>query len=142
MAKPAPAAPKPPAAASPPPPSPDRKVVSDVKFTPKLVGPVEELRSLKIDDFRRLSKDPKEATLKINDKIDLLQEQSFETKTAGIKAWQESEVNKMYLELLKQSLEGRPVVEIIKDKQSKNESVLSKPEFDAIMALNRKLRFG
>ncbi len=121
----------------------DAKVVmADVKFVPKLTGPVDELRSLTVKDFRRLSRDPHEATLKIRDKIDLLEEQSFEVKTAGIKAWQDSEVNRLYLEMLRRSLEGRPILDIITEKEAKNEPVLAKAEFDAVMELNRKLRFG
>jgi hypothetical protein len=119
-----------------------KPVVSDVKFASKLLGPVEELRAMTIKDFRRLSRDPHEATLKITDKIDLLKEESFEKRTAGIRGWQESEANRLYLELLRSSLEGRPIMEIIAEKESKGENVLNKAEFDAIMELNRKLRFG
>jgi hypothetical protein len=113
-----------------------------VKFAPKLTGPVEELRQVQLKDFRRLSKDPREATLKLKDKIDLLEEQSFDVKTAGIKAWQDSEVNKLYLDILRQSLEGKPVIEVINELDAKGLPTLSKAEFDAIMELNRKLRFG
>lgn len=139
-AAPSPAAPKPVPPSAPPPPA--RPSMSDVAYTPKLVGPVEELRALTLVDFRRLSKDPKEATLKLKDKVDLLASQSFENKAKATKAWQESEPNRIYLELLKRSLEGRPVVELIAEKQAKNEPVLTKPEFDAVMAFNRQLRFG
>lgn len=121
---------------------PTREVVSDVKFTPKLTGPVEELRSLNLKDYRRLSKDPTEATLKIKDKIDLLEEQSFELKSQGIKAWQDSEPNRLYLDMLRKSLEGKPVTEVISDWEAKGQPVLTKAEFDSLMALNRQLRFG
>ena len=119
-----------------------KPVATEVRPSPKLTGPVEELRSLTVKDFRRLSREPSEATLKILDKLDLLEEQGFEVKTAGIKAWQDSEVNRLYLELLRQSLEGRPISEVIAERESKNLPALAKPEFDAIMELNRKLRFG
>ncbi len=135
-----PAAPKPQPA--PEPAREARGVVADVRIVPKLTGPIDELRSISVTDFRRLSKDPHEATLKIKDKIDLLEEQSFEARASGIKAWQESEANRLYLELLRKSLEGKPILEIIADKESKEETTLNKAEFDAIMELNRKLRFG
>lgn len=136
--------PPPPPAAPPPPPPPlqPRSVMADVKYVPKLTGPVDELRALTLKDFRRLSKDPHEATLKIRDKIDLLEEQSFEVKTSGIKAWQDSEANRLYLEMLRRSLEGKPILDVIVEKEAKQEPVLTKNEFDAIMDLNRKLRFG
>lgn len=119
-----------------------KTLVADVKYSPKLTGPVEELRQLMLKDFRRLSRDPREATLKIKDKIDLLEEQSFDIKTQGIKAWHESEVNKLYLDILRTSLEGKPITEVIADLENKALPFLNKAEFDAIMELNRKLRFG
>ena len=93
-------------------------------------------------DFRRLSKEPREATLKIKDKIDLLEDQGFEVKTQGVKAWQDSEVNKLYLDTLRKSLEGKPVTEVIAERELAGEPTLNKAEFDSVMELNRKLRFG
>jgi hypothetical protein len=140
-----PVSPTPTSASTPTAPSkPGKPVVSDVKPTArKLVGPVEELRSLTLKDFRRLSKEPKEATLKIKDKLDLLgDEQSFEVKTQGMKAWRESTLNKLYLEILRRSLEGQPISKVIVDMEDKGEETLTKPEFDAIMKMNREIRFG
>ncbi len=119
-----------------------RPTVADVKFVPKLIGPVDELRALTLKDFRKLSKEPREATLKVKDKIDLLEDQGFERKTEAIKAWQDSEVNKMYLDILRKSLEGKPVTEVIAERELAAQVTLNKAEFDAIMELNRKLRFG
>lgn len=136
-------APKAAAPVVPAPPQPSAApAMADVKFTPKLTGPVEELRVLTLKDFRRLSRDPREATLKLKDKIDLLEEQAFDVKTQGIKAWQDSEVNKLYLDILRKSLEGKPINDVIAEREAKGELSLSKAEFDAIMELNRKLRFG
>ncbi len=138
--------PEPPAPRPTPPairPTGPKPMVADVTHTAStLVGPVEELRALTVQDFRRLSKDPKEATLKIKDKFDLLEEQSFEMKARGIKAWQDSETNKRYLDILRRSLEGKTVADVIAEMEAKGESSLTKPEFDAVMELNRKLRFG
>lgn len=119
-----------------------KPVVSDVKFTPKLTGPVEELRALTLVDFRRLSKDPKEATLKIMDKIELLQNTSFETKVEGVKAWQGSPANVAYLEVLRKSLEGKPVADVLDEMLKEDPEALVKPEFEALMDLNRTIRFG
>jgi hypothetical protein len=131
-----------PATQPPPTPVAPKQTISDVAYTPKLTGPVDELRSMTIVDFRRLSKDPKEATLKIKDKIDLLGEQAFERKTDGVKAWQASEVNKTYLGMLRASLEGEPLTQVIAKAQAASQAVLTKDEFDAVMELNRDLRFG
>ena len=80
--------------------------MTDVQAVPKLTGPVDELRQLTIDDFRRLSKDPREATLKIKDKIDLLEDMGYEQKTQGVKAFLESGVNRLYLEKVNGRLQG------------------------------------
>ena len=119
-----------------------KDVVTDIRAAQRLTGPVEELRSLTLVDFIRYSKDAKEAILKIKDKIDLLEDQSFEVKTQGIKAWQESPANRMYLDILRQSLEGKPVIEVITAMEQKGEKTLNKAQFDAILQLNRMLRFG
>lgn len=119
-----------------------RPVFTDVIAPPKLIGPVEELRRLTVADFRHLSKDPREACLKVRDKIDLLADQAFDLKTQGIKAWQESAVNKLYLDILRLSLEGTPVADVIAKREHDGDPTLSKIEFDAIMDINRKLRFG
>ena len=146
-AQPAPAAPIPVQAAAPPAsaapaPSGAQPLMADVKYSPRLTGPVEEIRSMTMKDFRRLSRDPREATLKIKDKIDLLEDQSFDIKTQGIKAWHDSEINKLYLDILRKSLEGKPISDVIADLDAKGLPFLAKPEFDAVMELNRKLRFG
>ncbi len=119
-----------------------KPIVADIIAAPRLTGPVEELRSMTLADFIRLSKEPTEATLKIKDKIDLLEDQGFEVKQQGIKAWHESEVNRLYLELLRASLEGKPVLDVIAAREAAKQPNLSKPQFDAIMTLNRTLRFG
>ncbi|MBI2098942.1 hypothetical protein HYT45_00825 [Candidatus Uhrbacteria bacterium] len=116
--------------------------MEEVKFTPKITGPVEELAQMTLIEFRRLSKDAKEAVLKIGDKIDLLEEEDFGKKVAGIKAWQGSGVNKLYLDLLKDGLNrGVGISAIIDEKAKGGAETLTKAEFDAIMELNRNLRF-
>lgn len=125
-----------------PPPVSEKPSMTDIQTAPKLTGPVEELRQMRLEDFRRLSKDPREATLKIKDKIDLLEDLGFEKKTEGIRAWNDSAVNKLYLDILRRGLEGKPVPEVIAELEARKEPTLSKAEFDALMELNRKLRFG
>lgn len=107
-----------------------------------LVGPVEELREMSLIDFRRLAIDPKEIVRKISDKIDLLQKDSFALRLKGIVAWQESEVNQLHLELAGASLEqGKKIKEIIGERRKAGQLILTEEEFNAIVELNRKLRF-
>ncbi|MEK9183052.1 MAG: hypothetical protein AAB849_00905 [Patescibacteria group bacterium] len=118
-----------------------RSKMEDVAYKPRLVGPVEELREMTIVDFRRLSPQVKVTADKIYAKIELLAEESYEKKIAGIKAWQESEVNKMYLGLLNESVDAaKPVQKMIEERQGAGRPTLTYEEFKTVMELNRRLR--
>lgn len=119
----------------------ERPRMEDIKASPKLTGPVEELRALNVVDFRRLSKDPKEACMKVKDKIDLLAEQSFTRRTEGIAAWSASEVVRTYLELMRESLNGVPLKDAIASRQSGKKPYLTPEEFQAVAELSRQLRY-
>jgi hypothetical protein len=120
----------------------DRPRLDDVKYAPKLVGPVEELREMTLVDFRRLSPDPRAAILKIREKINLLEKESITKKIAGIRAWQESEVPRLYLEISRESLtKGVPVNQVISILSSAGKSTLTNDEYQAVMELNRVLRY-
>ena len=118
-----------------------RPKLEDVKASPKLTGPVEELRALTIVDFRRLSKDPKEACVKVKDKIDLLTEQSYTRRNEGIAAWTASEVVRTYLELMHESLNGKPLPEAVAAREAQKKPALTPEEFRAISELSRQLRY-
>ena len=106
------------------------------------MGPVEELRSLNLIDFRRLSNNPRQAIAMINEKINLLEQESFGQRLAGIKAWRESDLYRLYLEIGRQSLQqGRLVKEIVGERIKNSQPALTEGEFEAIMDLNKNLRF-
>ena len=112
------------------------------KEKPKLVGIIEEIENLNINDFRGWFKDPMKAIKKIEEKIDIAGEKFFEKRALGIKAWKRSEINKLYLDILNDGLiKHKPIEEIIKEKEKEGKIVLSKDEFEAIMELNKRLRF-
>ncbi|MFA5021869.1 MAG: hypothetical protein WC508_02225 [Patescibacteria group bacterium] len=116
--------------------------IEDVRFEPKLTGPIEEIHSMTLIDFRRLGSTPQQAIEKIIEKIDLLEEESFTKKTQAIKAWKENEVYRLYLALGDQSMEERkPIAEIIEEKQKANQPTLTSQEVEAIIELNQKLRY-
>ncbi|MBI3291146.1 hypothetical protein HYZ76_02575 [Candidatus Falkowbacteria bacterium] len=119
-----------------------RPKIEDVKYKPKLTGPIEEIGSMTLTDFRRLGKSPDEAIDNILNKIQLLDEESFVKKAQAIKAWKESEVHKLYLDLGDQSMEARkPMAEIIKQRQNAGQPTLTEEEVEAIIELNQKLRY-
>ncbi|MEA3272288.1 MAG: hypothetical protein U9P90_01305, partial [Patescibacteria group bacterium] len=115
--------------------------VEAIKFTPRLTGPIDELRKITLADFRRLAKSPKNIAEKIKDKIELLEDESYAKKTQGIKAWQESEPSKIYFEILNQSMsELMPVSDVLAQREQKKLPNLSQEEFKALIALNKYLR--
>lgn len=120
----------------------ERPKIEDVRFQPKLTGPVEEIRSMTLTDFRRLAPTPEQMIEKILQRINLLEEESFSQKTQAIKAWKESEIYRLYLSLGDQSMEERkPIFDIIRERQEKNLPTLTPEEVEAVIELNQKLRY-
>jgi hypothetical protein len=116
--------------------------VSDVKYVRQLAGPVEELRTMRLTDFRRLSKDAKTATQKVMAKVDLLAADSTDKRVQGVVAWRESPVMKLYLAITKAALdEATPLVAIIEKKKKEIPEMLTLEECQAIRELNTKLRY-
>lgn len=119
-----------------------RPQLVDVKAPPKVVGPLEELRSLTLIDFRRLGATPQEALQKIKGKIDLLGETSIGRKLEAVKAWKSSVVYQQYLRLGRESIEqGKHISAMVGSHQALGEPVLTENEFTAIADFNARLRF-
>ena len=124
------------------PPKGTKPAVQDIAPARKLAGPVQELENMDLVGFRRLAQDPNEAILKIKDKIELLESESYAKRIAGVKGWQSSPVNKMYVDLTRQALvTGKPIEQVAAAKQKGGSDSLSKEEIQAIMKLNNQLRF-
>lgn len=116
--------------------------MSDIKAPPRVLGPMEELKTLGLDDFRRLGGTPQDIIHKLQSKIDLLGEKSVARRLEAVRSWQGSPIYKLYLSLGRESIEeGRHVDIIIKEKIDKKEICLSLEEFNAIADFNSKLRF-
>ncbi|MCX6740113.1 MAG: hypothetical protein NTZ49_02710 [Candidatus Parcubacteria bacterium] len=114
-----------------------RPQFSDVKFEPKLYGPVDELAALTLTDFRRLSKDPIQAVQKIADKLEILEGESVVKRSQGVLALKSSPLYKVYAEIMNKSLlEGKSFEQVIKERGD-----LTLVEFKAIMELNKSLKY-
>ncbi len=114
-----------------------RPTMDDVKFSPQLYGPIEELASFKITDLRRLSKDPNEAINKITAKLDLLEDESITKKVDGIKALKLSPLYKIYSEIMSKAItQGKSFTQIIEA-----DPLMTIEEFKAIMTLNKQLQY-
>jgi hypothetical protein len=119
-----------------------RRRMEDVKYVPKLTGPIEELGEMTLVDFRRLSHDPSVSARKISEKISILEEENYGQRLAGIKAWRQSPVNKLYLEIGRQSISNKMgVEEVINNLRNAGSDFLTSDEFSSIMDLNKDLRF-
>ncbi len=122
--------------------SPSKVKVEDVKYVPKIMGPIDELKYMDLISFRRLSQDPRQSVNKIKEIVDLLEEESFGKRLEAIKAWRNNPTNKLYILLGQQSIrENKPIEEIISERKAGGEEYLTSEEFTAIMDLNKSLRF-
>lgn len=116
--------------------------MQEVTFEKRLSGPIDELRSLTLTDFRRLSKDPLQAATKVKDKVDLMEEQGYDKLVEAVQAWRGSTLNQMYVSLTREAvLTGTSVSELLSRKRIAGEETLSDEELKAIMKLNAELRF-
>ncbi|MBU0647032.1 hypothetical protein KKC67_00600 [Patescibacteria group bacterium] len=116
--------------------------IEDIKFVPRVMSPIDELKYLDLVNFRRLGSDAEKATEKIKGKINLLEEESYTKRLDGIKAWRSSFVNKLYLNMGQSGISAnKPINVIIEERKKKEEDYLTVSEFEAIMDLNKSLRF-
>ncbi|MBU1039040.1 hypothetical protein KKC17_02285 [Patescibacteria group bacterium] len=116
--------------------------LTDVKAPSRLLGPLEELKTLTLVDFRRLSVKPTEALRKIQTKIELIGETSIAKKIEAIRSWQASEVYRNYLDLGRLSIEhGKSISQIISEQSLVGQIYLTEEEFQAVVDFNEKLRF-
>lgn len=116
--------------------------IEDVKYVPRVMSPLDELKYLDLASFRRLDKEPARMAEKIRNKINLLEDDGYARRLEGIKAWRYSPLNKLYLAIGQSSIgENRPVDVIIEEKKIRGEECLTSDEFKAIMDLNKSLRF-
>ncbi|PLX27784.1 hypothetical protein C0583_00910 [Candidatus Parcubacteria bacterium] len=114
--------------------------MEDIKHVSKLSGPEEELASMTLVDFRRLGDSPNERIDKIINMLNLLEEESFSKRMIGIKAWRKSPLNTMYRQLGQESMtKQKDIRELLYEKDESE--CMSKEEFDAVMQLNKKLRY-
>jgi hypothetical protein len=113
-----------------------------IKFTSKIMGPIEELKNFSLNEFRKLGNTVQESVQKIEEKINILEKDSLLKKAEGIEAWQNTEINKLYLEIGRTSLKKNiSISKVINERINNNLLTLTIDEFEAITDLNRRLRF-
>lgn len=119
-----------------------KKIIQDVKPVPKVMGPIEELQFLDLVNFRRLGKTAAESTAKIFSKIKLLEAEGYDKMIAGVRAWRQSPVNRLYLKMGREAIrQGVPLKDFVDFSEKNNENYLKLEEIEAIITLNSKLIF-
>jgi len=119
-----------------------RPRLEDVKTISRVMGPIEELKYLNLTNFRRLGKNGAASAAKILEKLKLLEDERYSKKLEGINAWRQSPTNKIYLIIGQASIsQNKPIDVIIKERQANGLETLSTEEFEAVLGLNRQLRY-
>lgn len=123
--------------------SPTGKVkMDDIRFTPQVLSPVDELRYMSLKTFRRLNPDPVKATEAIKEKLEYLGKSDYAKKIQGIVAWQESPLNRLYLTFCRRALDlGKPVTDVLEAELINEPASLKPEELSAIISLNHLLKF-
>jgi fructose-specific component phosphotransferase system IIB-like protein len=122
--------------------NPKRPVMHDIKPMPKVMGPIEELQFLDVVNFRRLGTTPSESVIKIYNKIKQLEKEGYEKMIAGIKAWRQSPVNRLYVKIGQEAIaKGLTIKDAALEYQKNNPEYLKIEEIEAIVSLNGKLVF-
>lgn len=107
-----------------------------------VMGPVDELKSITLADFRKMADSPEDAAEKILEKISYLEDESLIKRAEGIKAWKQSEIYKLYLQIGNLSLaQKKPVERVIFELREAGQPYLTPIEFQAIADLNNRLSY-
>ncbi len=115
--------------------------VTDVKRPRRLIGPIDELRQMNVDDFRRMPGSIADAVENIKDDIVQIGQHDPGRHIKAIEAWRSSPLVRYYQVILSRTLQsGVPVKATLGDSAS-NPKKLSIDEFEAIRNLNATLRY-
>lgn len=106
-----------------------------------LVGPIEELQQVTIEDWRSLYKSIDEAVEKTKEQLRTLKGESFKEMIRGINAWKKGNIMKLYAAVGAESVNDHmTIAENAEMHKGKNQSYLTEEEFHAIMDFNKDLR--
>lgn len=115
--------------------------LADIKVPEKLRGPVEELELMTLDEFRKAG-NLDEAMAEVQERLDLLKDQSLKMYDKGIKSWKNSPLNKLYLKMNIQGIMNNLSIEKVIEKRQKDNNVsLTISEFEAINEFNHKIGY-
>jgi hypothetical protein len=112
-----------------------KTVMTDVVSRPTEVGPIEEIRSVTLTDFRRLSHNPTEAAARLKQKFINLQSESILLYLDAWDAWRMSPLYQEYVKLINDHLnKGTPLSSAAADKNT-----FQIPEITALVQMEKEL---
>lgn len=120
----------------------DRPTVADITVPVSTLGPAEEMRSYTLVQFRRLGQGAGDATKKVLEKLQHLQQESFSLWADAVAGWRQSEVYRLYLDMGRESLEENVTIDkVVQHRAAAGKPYLSEHEFNALADMNRRLQF-
>ncbi len=102
------------------------------------MGPIDEIRTFKAEDFHRLDKDREKAIEKFLDKVQSLKNESFLFYLDAVKAWQTSPFYKNYQEVLLTAINNNQKIE---DVLNSGKYQISLEDFFAVNKISKKVKF-
>jgi len=112
---------------------------------PGLIGPIEEIRTMTLVQWRRLGRTPEECAERIKQKIQLLANETYDMRVDGLKAWRQTEMYKQYTEISSEIMHGqKSLPDAIDSWKARTNAthVLTPEEWNTILKLNGQLRFA
>jgi hypothetical protein len=96
---------------------------------------------MSIIDFKRLGPDAVSSIRRVYEKIQRLGNESFTKRAEGIRAWRDSEIYRVYVDIGNEGLaKGKSVNDVIQSRQQQGLPTLTLEEFSLIADLHKKLR--
>ena len=109
-----------------------RPKMEDIKFSPTLVGPIEELKNFTLKDWQALGA---KASV-INQKLSVLRNESYTKYITALAGFKESPLFVLAQEILFESLEkNMPLAGLIELRKKENKPYLSQTEINDILSV-------
>jgi hypothetical protein len=112
-----------------------RPVMNDVVYKPLAIGPIEEISSLTLTDFRRLSPVAQDAAMRLEQKFVNLKGESVVLFLEALDAWKRSSLYQEYTDRVLYALLHRESLDVILRKTKS----ISYEEFLSLVAMEKRL---
>ena len=110
-----------------------RPKMEDIKFSPTLVGPIEELKNFTINDWQKLGA----KSSIIGQKLAVLRNESYAKYVTALASFKESPLFVLTQEILFESLDkNMPLAGLIELRKKENKPYLSQTEINDILSVD------